>query len=73
MNLNGDTEVSVEGLARVSPAALATAQGSCAFIAEKRFPKKPLSKADRVVRKGFLESGLGRTKILEVCDLSSIN
>eukprot|EP00913_Durusdinium_trenchii_P026591 g24947.t1 len=44
VNLNGDAEVSVEGLARVSLAALATAQGSCAFIAEKRFPKKPLSK-----------------------------
>ncbi|CAE7664347.1 unnamed protein product [Symbiodinium pilosum] len=41
---NGDTEVAIEGLARASLDGLISAEGSCAFIAEKRFPKVPKTK-----------------------------
>ncbi|CAE7410351.1 unnamed protein product [Symbiodinium natans] len=58
LNANGDTEaerakprwtsalreVGIEGLVRASFDALVSAEGSCAMVAERRFPKKPITK-----------------------------
>ena len=38
----------VEGVARAALDGLVSAQGSCGFIGEKRFPKIPKTKAQRV-------------------------
>ncbi|CAE7810583.1 unnamed protein product [Symbiodinium sp. CCMP2456] len=42
---SGDTTFTIHGLIRASVGALAKAQGSCSFNAEKRFPEKPKKKA----------------------------
>ncbi|CAE7520894.1 unnamed protein product [Symbiodinium necroappetens] len=44
MSFNGDTEISIKGLIRASIDALVSAQGSCAFHAEKGIPRLPKSK-----------------------------
>ena len=45
MNFNGDTTISIKGLIRASIDALVSAQGSCAFHAERGIPRLPKSKA----------------------------
>ncbi|CAE6922673.1 unnamed protein product, partial [Symbiodinium sp. CCMP2456] len=44
VDTGGDTVVAVSGTVRVSVEALVEAEGSCAFLSERRFPKKPIKK-----------------------------
>ncbi|CAK9117254.1 unnamed protein product [Durusdinium trenchii] len=44
LDASGKTVVGVSGIVRVSAEALVEAEGSCAFEAERRFPKRPITK-----------------------------